>query len=212
MPARPRRWYRARYRHGYEPGCSIGVFTVQLAVRCDRLLATDVARAPLRAARDRLAPLTHVEVAYRAVPQDWPPGSFDLVVISELGYYHDAVAGMVSVGSWSEHPPTTAERVQRLHRHIVGHPHVHGANLRVSARAYLAVDGFPALPAHEDVALITALERTGHRILHTADAAVITSGRRYARAAAASPTSSSRSPNPTPTRSVERECFDWDSG
>lgn len=82
---------RARYRRGYEPGCSIGVFTEQLAVRCDRLLATDTAQAPLRAARDRLARLPHVEIERRAVPADWPPGSFDLLVISELGYYLDPV-------------------------------------------------------------------------------------------------------------------------
>jgi SAM-dependent methyltransferase len=82
---------QARYRRGYEPGCSIGVFTEHLAARCDRLLATDVARAPLDAARDRLAGLPHVELECRAVPENWPPGSFDLLVISELGYYLDPV-------------------------------------------------------------------------------------------------------------------------
>jgi len=76
-----------RYRRGYEPGCSIGVFTEHLAARCDRLLATDVADAPLRAARHRLAQFTHVEVGRAAVPDEWPPGRFDLLVISELGYY-----------------------------------------------------------------------------------------------------------------------------
>jgi glycosyltransferase involved in cell wall biosynthesis len=111
------------------------------------------------------------------VPQGW--------LVHQLTHaYHgaDAVAGMVSVANWSEHPHTTAERFQRLHHHVVGHPHVHGANLGVSARAYLAVDGFPALPAHEDVALITALKHTGHRVLHTADPPVTTSARRHARA------------------------------
>jgi SAM-dependent methyltransferase len=78
---------RARYHRGYEPGCSIGVFTEHLAARCDSLLATDAAAAPLRAARDRLARLPHVEVQCRGVPADWPPGRFDLLVISELGYY-----------------------------------------------------------------------------------------------------------------------------
>lgn len=96
----------------------------------------------------------------------------------------DAVAGMVSVADWSEHPPSTAERFQRLHHHVIGHHHVHGANLGMSARSYLAVDGFPALPADEDVALVTALKRAGHRVLHTADPPVITSARRHARATA----------------------------
>lgn len=112
-----------------------------------------------------------------------PPGW----LVDQLAHAHrgvDAVAGMVGVANWSEHPHTTAERFQRLHHRIVGHPHVHGANLGISARAYLAVDGFPALPAHEDVALITALKRSRHRVLHTADPPVITSARRHPRAAA----------------------------
>ncbi len=113
------------------------------------------------------------------VPRRW--------LADQLAHAHrgaDAVAGMVGVANWSEHAPTTAERFRRLHPHIVGHPHVHGANLGMSARAYLAVDGFPALPAHEDVALVTALKRTGHRVLHTADPPVITSARRHARSTA----------------------------
>ncbi|MGH3833691.1 MAG: SAM-dependent methyltransferase [Pseudonocardiaceae bacterium] len=80
---------QARYRRGYEPGCSIGVFTEHLAARCDELLATDVAETPLRTARDRLARLHQVAIERRAAPADWPPGSFDLIVISELGYYLD---------------------------------------------------------------------------------------------------------------------------
>ncbi|MGH3857186.1 MAG: glycosyltransferase [Pseudonocardiaceae bacterium] len=96
----------------------------------------------------------------------------------------DAVAGMVSVADWSEHPPSTAKRFRRLHHHVIGHHHVHGANLGISARSYLAVDGFPALPADEDIALVTALKRTGHRVLHVADPPVITSARRHARATA----------------------------
>ena len=39
---------RERYRRGFEPGCSIGVLTRQLAGRCDRLLACDVAAAAVR--------------------------------------------------------------------------------------------------------------------------------------------------------------------
>ena len=32
-----------RYRHAFEPGCSVGVLTEQLASRCDRVTSTDVA-------------------------------------------------------------------------------------------------------------------------------------------------------------------------
>ncbi|MGH3701434.1 MAG: glycosyltransferase [Pseudonocardiaceae bacterium] len=105
-------------------------------------------------------------------------------LVDQLAHAHrgaDAVAGMVSVADWSEHPPSTAERFQRLHHHIVGHHHVHGANLGLSARSYLAVGGFPALSAHEDIALVTALKHAGHRVLHAADPPVITSARHHAR-------------------------------
>ncbi|MBV8541579.1 MAG: class I SAM-dependent methyltransferase [Pseudonocardiales bacterium] len=80
---------RARYRRGYEPGCSIGVLTEHLAARCDELLATDVAEAPLRTARARLARSPNVVLERRGAPEDWPRGGFDLLVISELGYYLD---------------------------------------------------------------------------------------------------------------------------
>ncbi|RPK69248.1 Glycosyl transferase family 2 [Streptomyces sp. ADI96-02] len=62
------------------------------------------------------------------------------------------------------------------------HPHVHGANLGVSAASYLDVGGFPALAAGEDRALVEALERRGHRVLRTARCPVLTSPRLRARA------------------------------
>ena len=42
---------RERYASAFEPGCSIGVLTAQLAPRCDRLLACDVAAAAVESAR-----------------------------------------------------------------------------------------------------------------------------------------------------------------
>jgi protein-L-isoaspartate O-methyltransferase len=81
---------RERYRRGFEPGCSIGVLTALLATRCDSLLATDVAPAAVELATERLAAYDGVAVAELAVPQDWPEGSFDLIVLSEIGYYLSA--------------------------------------------------------------------------------------------------------------------------
>jgi len=75
-----------RYATGYEPGCSIGVLTQGLAVRCDALLATDVSESALDAARARLAGSSHVRFHQQALPQGWPDGAFDLVVLSELLY------------------------------------------------------------------------------------------------------------------------------
>ena len=76
-----------RYRSAFEPGCSVGVLTELLAARCDALLATDIVPVALERATARLAPLPHVRVELRAVPEDWPEGPFDLVVLSEVAYY-----------------------------------------------------------------------------------------------------------------------------
>jgi predicted TPR repeat methyltransferase len=77
----------ARYRSAFEPGCSIGVLTRQLAGRCDAVLACDVAAAAVAAAAERTRDLTHVRVERRDITRQWPPGRFDLVVFSEILYY-----------------------------------------------------------------------------------------------------------------------------
>jgi len=94
------RWYEARkyaislallpderYRDAFEPGCSIGVLTERLAARCDRLLACDGSAAAVDQAAARAARRPNVRVQRRVIPAGWPPGEFDLIVLSELLYY-----------------------------------------------------------------------------------------------------------------------------
>ena len=78
---------RKRYRRGFEPGCAVGALTVGLAARCDELLAVDRHERPVAAAAEALAGHEHVRVARMDVPAQWPDGAFDLVVLSEIGYY-----------------------------------------------------------------------------------------------------------------------------
>ena len=80
---------RARYGAGLEIGCSIGVMTLQLAQRCETLLAVDIAAAPLTVARRRCAGMPSVRFERMNVPRDWPDGTFDLIVLSEVVYYLD---------------------------------------------------------------------------------------------------------------------------
>ncbi|MEF7615755.1 methyltransferase [Aquincola sp. MAHUQ-54] len=109
-----RRWYEARkralmlaclprqrYRAGFEPGCANGELAAALAARCDSYLAADFHPVALAAARERLAGQPHVRVAEARMPDEWPAaaadgGRFDLVVLSEFGYYldGDALAAM----------------------------------------------------------------------------------------------------------------------
>jgi SAM-dependent methyltransferase len=80
-----------RYRHAFEPGCSVGVLTELLARRCDHVTATDVAQAALDAARERLAD-ANVTLMRRSLDEAWPATDFDLIVLSEVGYYLQASA------------------------------------------------------------------------------------------------------------------------
>jgi cyclopropane fatty-acyl-phospholipid synthase-like methyltransferase len=80
---------RRRYRAAFEPGCSIGELTRRLASRCDAVIALDASPTAAARAAVRCAELGNVEVLTGEVPRDWPLATFDLVVLSEIGYYFD---------------------------------------------------------------------------------------------------------------------------
>ncbi|KAF2394930.1 SAM-dependent methyltransferase [Pseudomonas frederiksbergensis] len=97
------RWYEQRkraitlaalpwphYRAIFEPGCANGELSAELASRCDRLLCCDTAAAAVALARTRLSLFDHAEVRQSRLPGEWPEEKFDLIVISEIGYYLDA--------------------------------------------------------------------------------------------------------------------------
>lgn len=79
-----------RFGTAYEPGCSIGVLTEALADRCGTVLASDASALALGRAQERLADRPHVRLERRVLPQEWPDGTFDLVVLSEILYYFAA--------------------------------------------------------------------------------------------------------------------------
>lgn len=78
---------RPHYARGFEIGCSIGVLTAQLAPRCGHLLSIDVSETALAQARQRCANLPQVEIKQMHVPGEFPAGQFELVLLSEVGYY-----------------------------------------------------------------------------------------------------------------------------
>lgn len=84
-----------RYRHAFEPGCSVGVLTEQLARRCDHVTATDIVPAALDATHRRLSQAggrRRVTLLRRSLDEAWPSTDFDLLVLSEVGYYLNASA------------------------------------------------------------------------------------------------------------------------
>lgn len=78
-----------RYRRAFEPGCSIGELTWRLAARADHVVAWEASSTAAARARERCAALPDIEVEAAVIPARWPTGNFDLVVLSELGYYFD---------------------------------------------------------------------------------------------------------------------------
>lgn len=119
-----------------------------------------------------------------AVPPDWLAQQ-----AGHAGEGWEAVVGTVRVEDWPPHAGAVAARFEELYeasRPAAGlpweHPHVHGANLGIAAGAYQRIGGFPPLTVGEDRGLVAALERGAHRVLRTADCAVVTSARLRARA------------------------------
>ncbi|WP_141014944.1 PIG-L family deacetylase [Nocardioides sambongensis] len=88
---------RPRYGRALEIGCSVGALAEDLADRCDHLLAVDASGAAVDAATERLAATDRaddaaaVRVEQRSLPRDWDARwqaePFDLVVVSEVGYF-----------------------------------------------------------------------------------------------------------------------------
>ena len=76
-----------RYGSALEVGCSIGVFTRKLAARCDALKAIDASEAALGAARQDCGDLSNVTFDRATVPDEFPQGRYDLIVLSEVLYY-----------------------------------------------------------------------------------------------------------------------------
>ena len=86
-----------RFRSALELGCSIGVFTALLALRCEKLLAVDVNETALAQARVRCAGMPGLRFEQRILPDDFPAATadgspFDLIVMSEIGYYFSSSA------------------------------------------------------------------------------------------------------------------------
>ncbi|PSO17080.1 SAM-dependent methyltransferase [Bradyrhizobium sp. MOS003] len=78
---------RESYAAGLEVGCSIGVLTKLLSARCVNLLAIDTSETAIEAARS----VNDGNVSFRraTLPEDYPAGTFDLIVLSEVLYYFE---------------------------------------------------------------------------------------------------------------------------
>ncbi|WP_064722701.1 bifunctional PIG-L family deacetylase/class I SAM-dependent methyltransferase [Paenarthrobacter nicotinovorans] len=78
---------RESYEAGLELGCSIGTLSEELANRCGTFLGVDASSTALEEASKRLSGFPSAEARHLTMPHEWPEGTFDLVVLSETGYY-----------------------------------------------------------------------------------------------------------------------------
>ena len=81
---------RQRYRRCFEPGASIGELTRRLALRCDEVIAAEASATAVSQAEHLLAgKYPTASVVQQTVPDWMPDGPFDLIILSEFGYYFD---------------------------------------------------------------------------------------------------------------------------
>lgn len=78
---------RQRYCRVFEPACANGELSLCLAQRSDVFIGLDLCAKAVELARQRLSHLPGAQVFEGRLPQDWPEGRFDLIVLSELAYY-----------------------------------------------------------------------------------------------------------------------------
>ncbi|MBZ4487538.1 PIG-L family deacetylase [Microbacterium sp. cx-55] len=77
---------RERFSRALELGCASGATTRALAERAASVVAVDASETALARARARGVP-EGVRYALHPLPEEWPTGSYDLIVVSELAYY-----------------------------------------------------------------------------------------------------------------------------
>jgi hypothetical protein len=130
---------RERFAVAVEPGCSNGELSVLLAGRCDRLVAWDVVGDAVTRTRARLGDRAGVEVRQGGLPDDWPDGKADLIVVSELGYYLDEPDLTRAVAAAVDHLTADGSLLAVHWRHAAeGYP-------LSGDRVHAVIDAHPAL-------------------------------------------------------------------
>jgi glycosyltransferase involved in cell wall biosynthesis len=152
---------------------SFGAEVVEVAVHSAGAARAAGCRYALRAGADGLW-LANTDADSR-VPEHWLAAQ-----LWRAARGVDLVAGTVRVDDWHDWPPDLPARYRRRYRHA-GAPHIHGANLGVTAAAYQRIGGFAAVTVGEDRRLVERARAAALTIAYPTDMAVTTSSRRVAR-------------------------------
>jgi SAM-dependent methyltransferase len=126
-----------RYKRAFEPGCSAGVLSALLAERCDALVSWDRRPEAVATAAARLRGFEAADASVGLVPEQWPDGTFDLIVLSELLYYLDAdgrarllkrvlgslmTHGHLVAVHWRHHVPEYSAEAEEVHGELRARP------------------------------------------------------------------------------------------
>jgi LmbE family N-acetylglucosaminyl deacetylase/SAM-dependent methyltransferase len=117
-----------RFRRAFEPGCATGELTALLAARCDEVVAWDGAAGAIEQVRRRIADVPNVHIGQGRIPDAWPSGRFDLIVLSEVAYYCTDLdrlvaritktldsPGVVVACHWRRAAPDHPQRAETVH-------------------------------------------------------------------------------------------------
>jgi len=130
-----------RYGRTFEPGCSVGVLTARLAGIADEVVACDLSETAVQRARERCAGLGNVSIVCGGLEDVAARGGWDLVVLSEIGYYFSA-SRWAQVSGWIVERMPQGATLLAVHwlgfstDHLMGGDDVH-AILRADARLAL---------------------------------------------------------------------------
>ncbi|MET1005759.1 MAG: SAM-dependent methyltransferase [Propionibacteriaceae bacterium] len=161
----------ARYSLAWDPACGTGELVTRLALRCDRVLATDASVEAVQIARRRCGGWSNVEVTRGVLPSPPPPAEAeadaevdaqtevgagvpadgpDLVVLAEFLYYLDQTARQQTLEMITACAAPAAE-VMSLHwRHRAADAWLSGADMQSEISTTLTGLGWQRTVHHEE--------------------------------------------------------------
>jgi LmbE family N-acetylglucosaminyl deacetylase len=153
-----------RFSSALELGCSIGVLTSELATRVDQLLAIDVSQSAVDRASERLQGTAGVSIRRADAAAGLPEGDFDLIVLSEVGYYLDRPALRTMLGQIRDRLASSSHELAVLVACHWRHPVVDYPLSGDDVHAAIAeVDGLSRLGRHEEADFVLEVFSTDGR-------------------------------------------------
>lgn len=169
------RWYEERkraivcavltcrhYESVFEPACGYGALTRMLGQRSKALLAMDADLPSIVGAQAAYQGTATATFRCGRLPQDWPTGVFDLVILSEWLYYIDS-ASRSEVATGVNRTLASDGEVVAIHwRHPI--PETHESVIDMHAKLGTELDARHFLSLHDDDFILDAWTRRPHSV------------------------------------------------